>query len=225
MYAYLHYLFSLKKHRCPERTPIFYRFRLVPCNLQLEVIAKFSSLALSFWISTPCERFSGSREGVHPVHPNAPWKDSENATNAPGFRLWVHLGCSLGEGGVHLYQSRSQHFRIHRNKLPVVRMLSAFYVLGVVLHLCLIAGQLFLAVGGNTSIGGHSLGTSRRRWHARQYSCSRRDHRYRPWSVQNRLYSVCFAHCATHSLLLWCWARVFSAAFFRLSVFQLSLRE
>ena len=114
----------------------------------------------------------------------------------------VQFGCNLGAGRVHLYQTRSQHFRIHRNKLPVVRMLSAFYVLGVVLHLCLIAGQLFLAVGGNTSIGGHSLGTSRRRWHARQYSCSRRDHRYRPWSVQNRLYSVCFAHCATHSLLL-----------------------
>ena len=108
MYAYLHYLFSLKKHRCPERTPIFYRFRLVPCNLQLEVIAKFSSLDFSLWLSTPCERFfCGVTGRGAPSEPKCTLKDSENATNAPRFRLWVHLGCSLGAGRVHLYQTCS----------------------------------------------------------------------------------------------------------------------
>ena len=58
------------------------------------------------------------------MDPNAPWKDSENATNAPSFRLWVHLRCNLGAGRVHLYQTRSQHFRINLNDSPNGMMLT-----------------------------------------------------------------------------------------------------
>ena len=129
MYAYLHYFFSLKKHRYPERTPIFYRFRLVPCYLRSDVVAKFSSLDFSLCLSAPCERFFFWAHGrVHPAGPNAPWKDSENATNAPSFRLWVHLGCSLGAGRVHLYQTRSQHFGVDTSKGPITVALDVFVV-------------------------------------------------------------------------------------------------
>ena len=87
------------------------------------------------------------------MDPNAPWKDSENATNAPSFRLWVHLRCNLGAGRVHLYQTRSQHFGVHAHKFPIRLRANVF---GVVTDLRLIAGRLFLAVGRNAGIGRHA---------------------------------------------------------------------
>lgn len=62
------------------------------------------------------------------MDPNAPWKDSENATNAPSFRLWVHLGCNLGAGRVHLYQTRSQHFGVDTSEDPITVALDVFVV-------------------------------------------------------------------------------------------------
>ena len=32
----------------------------------------------------------------------------------------MHLGCSLGAGRVHLYQSRSQHFRVYLDENPFI---------------------------------------------------------------------------------------------------------
>ena len=111
------------------------------------------------------------------------------------------------------------------HKLPVVAVFPGFDMLGVVLHLRIIAGQLLLAVGGYAGIRRNALGTNSKRGNARHRLQARRDYRDRPDPGDVRLISSGFTHCSAFSFLLWRCALVFSAALFRFSASQLSLRE
>lgn len=52
-----------------------------------------------------------------------------------------------------MYQNAILHIRVYLHKLPII---PAFDVIGVVVDLCLVTGELLITVGRDTSIASHS---------------------------------------------------------------------